>query len=392
MHANPHRMTKYIVTFLACCFAVAASAQHMDSAAIAHHKFIQRADSLIANYQFEKALTVLAGCDSLNTNVLLRIGQCQFRLGAAQAAIRPFEKVIKIDSTNVTALNQLGQLYTRSGDLEKALTLYLRLIALDSMNSYYHKQAGSTVQKMDTENILRAGAFYSKALSLNPADAETAVALCTILLDLGDFATLDSLLEKSISFDPHHKPLLFLKASSCFKQGRFEEAVGTLNGFVSKGDTTAGQARLLGSSYLRLKHYRSVIPCMNFLLKKNQDDDYIYYYLGIAYRELGSLSKSLENFDLAVKKSISENTGVYYSQLARTYEEMGNYPQAIKAYHAAYNYSKEGILLYHLARNYDVYYKDKETARLYYSRYLSSDDTVKVAQEYSRYRVEALGH
>jgi len=381
---------KYAVTFLVCCLATVGSAQNVDSIVITQHKLIQQSDSLMANYQFEKALRVLVHGDSLDIHILLRIGQCQFRLGVSQAAIRPYERVLEMDSVNVTALNQLGQLYARSGDFGKALYNYLQLIKLDSTNSYYYKQAGAITQKMDEENPLIPKSFYESALSLNPRDVEAAVTLGNIYLELDLYKSLDSLLQSAITFDRQYKPLFELKVSSDFKQKRYKTVVATLNELLTKGDTTSTYAHLLGVSYLHLQNYQNVIPCMNFMLKDHFDNDYIYYYLGVAYHELGNLPAAIENFNLAAKKSISENTGTYYSQLAKSYEDMGDYPQAIKAYQTAYAYSKEGILLYHLARNYDIYYKDKATARAYYYKYLNSEDTIKVAKEYSRYRVQAI--
>src|SRR5437868_2072471 len=84
-----------------------------------NYAIISKADSLVANYQFEKALEVLSQGDTLITEVLLRIGNCNLRLGASRSAIRPFEKVLDMDSTNLAALNQLGQLYLREGDFNK---------------------------------------------------------------------------------------------------------------------------------------------------------------------------------------------------------------------------------------------------------------------------------
>lgn len=79
-----------------------------------------------------------------------------------------------------------------------------------------------------------------------------------------------------------------------------------------------------------------------------------------------------------------------YTQLATSYESLKDFKSAIKYYKAAYESSKSDILLYHLARNYDVYYKDKSQAITYYKRYLSSDDTIRIAREYTRLRLDEL--
>jgi len=373
-----------------CFCAVATSGQTIDSAMFARQRLIQRSDSLMSTYQFEKALSLLnTMSDTLDANVLLRIGQCNFRLGLSRGAILPYERVLKLDSTNVTALNQLGQLFARDGDFYKALECYLRLVAMDSSNSYYYKQAASMAVRSDDKLV--AAVFYEKALHYNPFDTEASLALGTLLMDQEEFRRVDSLVENGLALDPEYKPLILLKAKSALGQQKYHDVIKIINGLVETTDTLAIHARLLGASYFQLHDYNKVMTCMNFLVNRNYDSDWIYYYLGAATRELGNIPASIIYFRKAIEKSISENTGTYYSQLGRSFEEMKDYQSAIRAYRAAYNNSKEGILLYHLARSYDVYYKDKAQALAYYKKYLESDDTIRLAKEYSRRRVQAIG-
>ncbi|HKZ36146.1 MAG TPA: tetratricopeptide repeat protein, partial [Chryseolinea sp.] len=196
---------------------------------------------------------------------------------------------------------------------------------------------------------------------------------------------------QALAVDPQFKPLLLLSARSAFDQQQYERVINTIHTLLEKSDTTALHARLLGVSYFHLHEYNKLITCMQFLLKNRYQSEWIYYYMGVAYRELGDVSASIDWFKQAVEKSISENTTTYYSELGKSYEEVGNHQEAIRAYRAAYNYSKEGILLYHLARNYDIYYKDKTTALAYYQKYLESDDTIRLAKEYARKRMQDMG-
>jgi tetratricopeptide (TPR) repeat protein len=377
-----------LFTALLTCMSTAAVSQSVgvDNPAA----LILKADSLIANYQFEKALVVLLKGDSVNTEILLRIGQCNFRLGASTAAIKPFESVLQLDSVNVTALNHLGQLYTRDGDYVKALSCFIKLIHVDSMNAYYYKQAGSVSVRL---NELGPGYFwYKQALEINPRDIESAVALANILMVRERYESVDSIVHHALATEPYFKPLLLLSARSAFEQRNYESVTKTVNRLLEKSDTTALTARLLGVSYFHLQDYNKLISCMQFLLKNQYDFEWVYYYMGIAFRELGDASGSANWLKLAVEKSISENTSAYYSQLGQSYEEAGDHQAAIKAYRSAYNYSKDGILLYHLARNYDVYYKDKSMAVTYYQKYLESEDTIRLAREYARQRMQDMGH
>jgi tetratricopeptide (TPR) repeat protein len=129
---------------------------------------------------------------------------------------------------------------------------------------------------------------------------------------------------------------------------------------------------------------------MEYLLGKQIKADWIYYFLGTAYQQVGDPLKAIEYLNLAVEEGISDNIGTYYTQLASAYEEARDFKNAIRNYKAAYETTKTDILLYHLARNYDVYYKDKTQAQIYYRKYLDSGDTIRLAQEYSRQRLNTL--
>lgn len=327
--------------------------------------------------------------DTLNIDVLLRIGQCHSRLGASGAAIRPYERILEMDSTHLSALNQLGQLYARDGDFGKAYSSFAQLIKLDPSNSYYYKQAGSMAGRLEDKTAARR--LFKKALDLNPADTESSLALGNILMELEEYESVDTVAQQALAIEPDFKPMLLLSAKSAFEQQHYESVIITVNNLLQKSDTSALYARLLGISYFNLAEHTKSMTCMSYLLKNRYDYEWIYYYMGISSRELGEVSTSLRWFKMAAEKSISENTKTYYSELGKSYEQLGDYQGAIRAYRAAYNYSKDGILLYHLARNYDVYYKDKKLALEYYEKYLESDDTIRLAREYAKRRMQDMG-
>jgi tetratricopeptide (TPR) repeat protein len=295
-----------------------------------------------------------------------------------------------LDSANRTALSQLGQLYSRNGEYAKALSSFLRLIALDSANSYYYKQAGMLAAR--SNEFMIAKFLFEKALKLNSDDIESALGLGNIFMEMQHYEKVDSIVQQSLFIDPAFRPMLVLQAKSAFEQHHYEAVIPTVNSLLEKSDTTGIYARMLGVSYYHLKDFDNVVTCMTYLLRNRYDFDWIYFYMGVATRELGNVPASVRWLKLAAQKSISDNTKIYYSQLGQSFEDMGNYEEAIRAYRTAYNYSKDGILLYHLARNYDVYYEDKATAALYYQKYLESDDTIRLAREYARKRMQDMGH
>ncbi len=368
---------KLFLVFVPSFFCLVAAAQDF-----------KEVDALIGDFQFEKALQLLSNSqDTSDTRVYLQRGHCYFRLGDYKSAIQSYKKVLSLDSINRTALIQLGQLHARNNDYFEAQECYERLISIDSLNSFYYKQYASLAANVD---VPMATVLYTKALQLNPKDIESYSAFGNILLEAEDFTTLDSLLERGLQLDSLQPSLLLLSARSLFGQHKYKNVISVINKILIKNDPQPVYARLMGVSYFQLDDYAKVIPCMEFLVNTKQKGDWIHYYLSVSYRELNQLSKAIEEMNLAIDEGISDNIGVYYSQLARTYEESKDYKKAIHYYQAAYENSKSKILLYHLARNYDVYFKDKSVAAAYYKLYLESDDTIKVAREYSKYRLNTI--
>lgn len=352
---------------------------------------LKQVDELINNYQFERALLELSKIsDTTDVHVPLQRGYCYSRLGDSKNAILFYNKALKLDSTNRGALIQLGQLYSRNNRISEAKTCYERLIYIDSTSSYYFKQYGNLAASIN--DIPLAIELYTQTLQLNPNDFETYASLGNILLDLDEFPKLDTLVAKGLMRDSLQTSLLLLKAKSQMGQQLYKRAIATVGKLIARNDTLPAYARLLGISYFQLDQHKKVIQCMNFLLNADQKNDWIFYYLGVAYRELNDLPRSIEFMNKAIEGGITDNIGVYYTQLARAYEDKKDFKNAIRYYHAAYEKSpKSNILLYHLARNYDVYYKDKSTAIAYYRQYLASSDTIRLAKEYSRHRLNTLG-
>jgi tetratricopeptide (TPR) repeat protein len=348
---------------------------------------IKKADQLIADFQFGKALALLNDPkDSTNISIITRKGHCYFRLGNYGQAILQYRKILSLDSTQVNALFQLAQLYSRNAQLEESEKCFLKLIAIDSTNSFYHKQYG--VLATQSGELVNATLQFKEAVRYNPRDVEAYILLGNTLLEMEFYGALDTILTEAITRlkSPQLKLLL---AKTQLGQERYREVIETTHS-IMKGDTIPAYARLLGISYFELQEYNKAIPCMDFLIRHGMRAEWVYYYMGVSLREVNQMDSSIAYLNKAVDKGISENIHNYYSQLASSYEAKKDFRSAIKYYKAAYETSKADILLYHLARNYDEYYKDKTQAIQYYKRYLNSDDTIKVAKEFVRYRLDQL--
>lgn len=350
---------------------------------------LKEANEFIENFQFEKALSILRQLpDTSDIRVPLQKGYCFSRLGNYNDAIENYKQALAIDSLSKVALNQLGQVYSKVSRFDDAEVCYKKLIDIDSLNSFYFKQYAALASTTNRDSI--AGLLYKKALQLNPRDVESTISWGNILLTDERYFTIDSLVLNALTNDSLQPSILLLKAKSQMAQHQYKATVATVTKILERNDAQAIHARLLGISYFQLKVYDKTVEWMNFLLLSGVKSEWVFYYLGASYQELGDMPKSIENMNKAIESGISDNIEIYYSQLAKSYEDAKDYKNAIRYYQAAYEKSKTKILLYHLARNYDVYFKDKSAAIGYYKRYLASDDTIKLAREYAKHRLRVL--
>lgn len=344
-------------------------------------------DQLIQEFQFQKALVLLhPNSDTASMEVLSRRGYCYFRLGDYLNAIHDYKEILRSDSTHRSTLFQLAQLYARNNQFNEAEKCFQRLLEQDSTNSFYHKQYGTLAAQAGDK--ITAVIEFQETVKYNPVDVEGYIQLGNTLLELEQHWLADSILTEATSRirSPQLKLLL---AKAQLEQEKYKACIETTLSLAQR-DTVPAYARLLGISYFELEQYDMVIPWMEYLMKQNFNAEWIYYYTGVSYRETNRPDTAVIFLQKAIDAGISENIHSYYSQLANTYEEQKDFKNAIKFYKAAYETSKANILLYHLARNYDVYYKDKSAAIAYYKKYLNSDDTIKIAKEYSKYRLDQL--
>jgi tetratricopeptide (TPR) repeat protein len=379
---------KYLV--LLCMVIQTATAQFVDSVKITSIKRFDYStvDQFINNYQFEKALQLLeTNNDTLDTRLLNKKGYCFYRMGNYSAAIDQYERIIKLDSTNKNTLIQLAQLYSKSNRYEDSYGCYQKLIQQDSLNGYYYKQFAIVASQIN--DFLTSLANLQSAIQLNKKDIEAYTLLGNLLLEMEQYGTADTVLTQALKFN-NNPQLRLLLAKAQFGEEKYKDVIKTTEGLMSQSDTLPVYARLLGISYFHADQFYKVIPFMDFLVKSDVKTEWVYYYLGVSYQKLDMPDTSIVYLNKAIEAAISDNISYDYLQLAISYEDIKDFKSAIKYYKAAYETTKSKILLYHLARNYDFYYKDKTQAIAYYKRYLNSDDTIKIAKEYTRTRLDEL--
>ncbi|MEN0048388.1 MAG: tetratricopeptide repeat protein [Bacteroidota bacterium] len=343
----------------------------------------------IAIYQFEEALKLLSECyikDQDNVSYINKIAYCHTQQGRYPDAKLYYKNALKIDSTNITALSSLGSLLQREHNYSQALTYVQKLIQLDSTNSYYYKQAAYLYSK--TGDMFTGIRSFLKAHQLNPRDIETINQLSNIYLKTDNLEYAEEMIRKGLHTDPNNIKILQNKARLHKRKSEHEGVIEAVGRTMILGDTTDYYQMIVGVAYLYLDSLDQTIFHLNELIKREKDSEHTHHYLGIAYHKMDSLERSIEHFETAIQKGISEKIDIYYSDLGSIYEEQKDYKAAIQHYEKAYEYSAAAETLFFLARNHDLYYKDKKMAMRYYQKYWNTGDLKY--RKYTKERIERL--
>lgn len=233
---------------------------------------------------------------------------------------------------------------------------------------------------------------YKKCLELNPHDIKSAKNLAFIYtkIDRDDLA-LD-VLKKGLVSSPNSSVLHTEIAKVFYKQKDYENAIDAENQSMQLGgDSSLIKLKIIGISYFQLGQHEKAIEYLSYVDENSESNETMNYYIGACYIELGDLEKGELFIKKAINQGVSNNLDNFYTSLAIVYEKQENYKESINAYKLAYQYSKNKILLYHLARNYYVYYKDKTVAMKYYQKYLNENDTNNAPFiNYSEYRLSEI--
>ncbi|MCF8309693.1 MAG: hypothetical protein K9I68_11850, partial [Bacteroidales bacterium] len=186
-----------------------------------------------------------------------------------------------------------------------------------------------------------------------------------------------------------HRKLQKLRIKAHYKLRNYQEVIHYGNKMNSVGELSENVVKMTGVAYFRLKIYDEAIDWLTQLSKKDMSPT-LHYYLAIGYRETKQWEKSLAAFEKAISRAIPGNYHRYFIHKGFALEDLKNFPKAIKTFRKGYQITNKPILLFHLARVYDHYYKDKTPALRHYKLYINSGKTTRIYRTYSEKRIDAL--
>lgn len=376
------------------------------------------------SYQFKEAIDTLDKKLDKTAPDYFILAKSYKKLGQVDEALASIDSALKFKNDDVTYLNFLGELQLKGKYKLEAYTTYLTLCQLQPTNAYYYKKIGEalnsnafpSIRKQQLlfandgvlpenneqeESVMKkfyalelpayAAAAYQKAIELNPQDIESKIILTERYLKMNNLGGADILNKSSLAMHPENEKLIMQAIKIAARLRDYQDVVSKCDLYTNIAGQNLVVQKMKGIAQFHLEEYEQCIELLKEVVEVDKNSEVLHYYIGLAYQEVGNIKEAAKYFESAIDLGITENIGNYYTRLAIVEEELGNYKKSIQLFKAAYSETNDKILLYHLARNYDTFYKDKSTALKYYNLYLEENDSSNLEYlDYSKARINEL--
>ncbi len=265
----------------------------------------RKGQEMLYNYRYDKAVDYFYEChraEPANMEFLARLSYALVKQGDYPKAELYLKSILKKDTTDVFAWTNLASIYERKQRYREAFNCYQELIFLDTTNAYYYRQAGLAASQL--QEFLAAVSLLQRSHSLNARDQRVIAELgeLYLMLKAPDYAAHYAGI--GLAADSSNYRLLYIMARAQGKLKDYEAVVGLVEKARELGDTNVVYQRALAHAYLKLEEPEKAIPVLEYVVKKQHNPEYAFYYLSLAYRELKDIDKSREYLVKELKKSI----------------------------------------------------------------------------------------
>ncbi len=361
--------------------------------------------NLMQQYRYKEAIEWLDNQPETVDNLLLKAESYE-KLYDYYAATSTYEKALAQDSTQLSIIIALADSYYQIGDSDKSLgywtkalqlspeSIYLKtkkaiahyrisdwigtiescekVFATDSVPLLMRMTGDANLQLLRVDTALF---FYYKTIEKNPTDYIAVNKLANFYYAAQIYPeaieTTGNYLE---NINPNQKSVGQLHGMALYSNGDYKDAIERLELNTELGDSTYTTSYFLGMSYYASKHYYDAIPWLKKAYLIKADDVNLLYYYGTALSRAYDRKRGLEILQEGVDMIEKQMEMMYDFDIsfAIAYNTSGNQLKAIQYYKSAIKRQPDKtIILYNIARTYDIMKNYKEALE-YYERFMKT--------------------
>lgn len=341
-----------------------------------HHSIIHLLDSVFESSRLSAEFSFYKGRALFNTG----------RNTEARELLLPLEN----DSILGPRVNQmLAMIALQQRNNSEAMGYLLKLSEYFPENPVYLQRVARIFYS--EENYPAAMNYMLSAYRRDTLNQTSIAELADILMKLEMPQNAFSLLSTGIKLFPDN--LLFRRqmVSVCYRQKKILDVIEHGSFLTAQGDTTPTAVRLKAFAYFDLGELDKSEFWLDYLLDREFTSEDIFFYKGKVTEARGNISEALGYYEKAVKMTLSPNFNPFVLQLAISLQENQQYQESIRWLQNGRFLKDSPELIYYLARNFDLFYQDKQPAMQHYQMFIdSAGDDFEEQRAYARQRVREL--
>ena len=233
--------------------------------------------------------------------------------------------------------------------------------------------------------------LFESVLASNPNDFNTYQNLILLYLKSVDAVQIVRTSDRGLYFLPENPAILLRGANSLYNLAEYEEAKPFYERYLSRNDSALEIFKNYGITLYFCKEPEKAISLLEKYFYQIPNDPNVDFYLGLAYRDMATLSRSAEFLEMAVACAQPTYLAEMCHHLGKVYGLNREFELSIKALQKAFNFNTKKVeILCEIAKTYEEFNPNKKLALNYYNQYLKEAGDSAVNAKYAQERVRII--
>lgn len=344
-----------------------------------------QSELLLAVKSLEKALFY----EPDNSLYLAELGETYFSLGNLYQAVDCFRRASELSPDDPSLKGKLGRTYLNIDDFKRAFITFADLYKVDSTNVLFNKQLAFSAFKIGKPRL--AIRLYEQVVKDNPGDFSSHLNLLAIYRKQKDSVMVYQTGRRALAFFPENATILLRQADASFELKDYEKALTAYEEYLADNDSTYEVMKNYGISLYFCKQEEKCIPILEKCFYQVPNDQFVSFYLALAYKNLADYTRSAEFMRSAIECAQPPYMSDMYHQLGQIYGRSREFEKSIKALQKAFELNREKVeVLFEIATTYEEFDFNKTLALNYYNEYLKSAGEKAKNADYALGRIRKI--
>lgn len=230
---------------------------------------------------------------------LLGLAESYFALEEFDEALQWIHQAKKYDKNNSNILVFEARILSALGRFEEARQLFNTVLTQEPHN--IEARFGLGELNIIQGRVGLASTNYNQALRFAPHNKRALLSLALVYDSEGKEQQAEALIREALRLFSHDPQVHFFAAKHYLYHDEYERAELQAKTALSLKEDYIAARLLLSRVYIRQQSYEQVIPLLRSLLAKQQNNNLLWYMLGLAHSKLGQYQESVNSFSRAFR-------------------------------------------------------------------------------------------